>query len=337
MTPAVLLMVLSMAAGAFVPGWIQKATNRSAGLDSSSAKSAPEVGLTGCLAAGTNGAFILRDARQKPDDPTEKSGDYLVTPVAPLVLQLDAHVNHSVRLFGVIKQNDAVPSSETPVNTLPNLNAKELRMASETCATVADDESDDSASLEDDDSSRSGGRIRMTDLDSVGMSGGGWPQLSGSGYAGQSSFKSDLAPNLFAGITGGYRIGLVSGISGSTSTQSINAVDTDTSAPEVVIDPSDPTQTSGWAGPSATSATLLSSFNSMPADTTGPAIAVNAAAVDLGVDLSVAVDAVTAGSDSGPAPIPNPEPASLVLLGTGLLAAASAARRRHARRSQIAG
>jgi hypothetical protein len=323
-------MFLSMAAGAFVPGWIQKATNRSAGLDAPSAKPAPEVGLTGCLAAGTNGTFILRDARQTPDDPTEKSGDYLVTPIAPLVLQLDAHVSHSVRLFGVIKQNDAVPSNDNTEPTLPSLNAKELRMASETCETVADDESEDSE-YSDDDSSRSGGRIRMADLGSAGMSGGGFPQLSGN-YAGQSSLTSDLAPSLFAGISGGYRIGLVSGVSGSTSTQSINAVDTSTT--EVVIDPSDPTQTSGWVDPSVTSVNLLASFNSIPAGSAGPAIAVNAAAVDLGVDLSVA-DSLSASS--GPAPIPNPEPASLILLGTGLLAAANAARRRHARRSQIVG
>src|SRR6185503_7203178 len=121
-------------------------------------------------------------------------------------------------------------------------NAKELRMASETCAAAAD-EPEDSAGLAGDDSSRSGGRIRFANLESAGM--GGWLMPPGYGSGSQSSLKSDLLPNLFAGIAGGYRIGLVTG----QGTQKITAASGQTSeGGETFDDPGGPGHTSGYSG-----------------------------------------------------------------------------------------
>ena len=305
-----------MAAGVVVPGWFNKGTtNRSAGLDAPPAKPAPEVGLTGCLEEGTApGTFVLRNARQRPDDLPEKSSDYLVSQVVPL--QLEGHMKHSVRLFGQVKEADPIPSDDSEVR-LPILNASELRMASESCATSS--EAEDPESYEDDASSSSGGRIRFADLASAGMS-WGWPQMTGG--VGQSAAKTDLTPELFAGISRGYRI---SQVTGQSSSQKINAVETD--SPE--IDPSEPTH--GWIGSASGEGVppgLPVALDHVPGSV-GPSIALNAAAATLGVDLSDIGSAFTPVAD--PTPIPNPEPASLVLLGSALLSLAIAARRRHSR------
>jgi hypothetical protein len=322
MTPAVLVMVLSMAAGYFMPGRIQQGvTDRSAGLDAAYAKPAPEVGLTGCLEPGpAPGTFILQNARQRTDNPFEKSGDYLVNEVAPL--QLAAHVDHSVRLFGVIKETGAVPSVDSPPDaSLPSLNAKELRMAAETCAPAADDES---AEFEGDaDASRKGGRIGFADLGSMP----GW--MMPPGYGGQSSLKSDLMPDLFAGVAGGYRIGLVTGAS-----QKITVAGTSSSQPDAGLEAAGSTQTSGWSGPWPvdTSQSLLPSLGNVPAGAAGPTIAVTSAAGALGLSVVEALAPPAAAAT----PIANPEPASLLLLGSGLASLAIVARRRRARRSDAA-
>jgi len=308
-----------MAVGYFMPGRIHKATDRSAGLDTPYAKPAPEVGLTGCLEPGpAPGTFVLHDAKQRADNPFEKAGDYLVNEVAPL--QLEGHVDHAVRLFGVIKETDAVPGDSQPGASLPSLNAKELRMAAETCGAPADDET---ATLEgDNDVSSKGGRIRLADLDSFP----GW--MMPAGYGSQSSLKSDLVPNLFAGIAGGYRIGLVTGLGAS---QKITGVTTGSSEQEIAIDSPDSGHTSGWSGPWPVD-DLLGSLGNVPEGAAGPAIAIASAAGALGVSA----EAFDAPAPLAETPIANPEPASLFLLGSGLASLAAVARKRRARRSAVA-
>jgi hypothetical protein len=102
-----------------------------------------DVVLTGCIVQGSSSTlFVFENARQEPNSAVEKGARYLLTSVVEDI-DLRTHLNHEVRITGVIDHRvSAMPDrepvggdSKRPANerTLPRFVAKSITMVSDKC------------------------------------------------------------------------------------------------------------------------------------------------------------------------------------------------------------
>jgi|SRR5579864_3542701 len=99
------------------------------------AAKAPDVTVTGCLTQGSSPAvFVLDNARQKPDDKTEKGQSYVIV-AASEDLPLAANLNHEVSVTGSADKVTApAAAGQKPTEKdMPRFSAKNLTLVADRC------------------------------------------------------------------------------------------------------------------------------------------------------------------------------------------------------------
>jgi hypothetical protein len=105
---------------------------------SATAKPSSDITVTGCLTQGSSPeVFILDNARQKPDDKTEKAQSYVVVGASE-DLPFAANLNHEVSVTGSAdaKSAAAAPAGQKVAEQdMPRFSAKNVTLVADRCAT----------------------------------------------------------------------------------------------------------------------------------------------------------------------------------------------------------
>jgi hypothetical protein len=103
---------------------------------SATPKPSSDITVTGCLTQGSSPAvFILDNARQKPDDKTEKGQSYVIVASAE-DLPLAANLNHEVSATGSADAKVAAPApagQKAGEKDMPRFSAKSLTLVADRC------------------------------------------------------------------------------------------------------------------------------------------------------------------------------------------------------------
>jgi len=103
---------------------------------SGTAKASPDITVTGCLTQGSSPeVFILDNARQKPDDKTEKGQSYVIVAAAE-DLPLAANLNHEVSATGAADAKVTTPApagQKATEKDMPRFSAKSLTLVADRC------------------------------------------------------------------------------------------------------------------------------------------------------------------------------------------------------------
>jgi len=95
-----------------------------------------DVTVTGCLTQGSGPAiFILENARQKPEDKTEKAQSYVVVAASEDV-PFAANLNHEVSVTGSADALTATPppaGQKTAEKDMPHFSAKTVTLVADRC------------------------------------------------------------------------------------------------------------------------------------------------------------------------------------------------------------
>jgi hypothetical protein len=106
---------------------------------SGTAKASSDVTVTGCLTQGSSPAvFILDNARQKPDDKTEKAQSYVIV-AATEDLPFAANLNHEVSVTGAADAKAAVapPAGQKATEKdMPRFAAKNITLVADRCTSA---------------------------------------------------------------------------------------------------------------------------------------------------------------------------------------------------------
>jgi len=105
---------------------------------SATAKPSSDITVTGCLTQGSSPAvFILDNARQKPDDKTEKPQSYVVVGASE-DLPFAANLNHEVSVTGSADASAATPpeaGQKASEQNMPRFSAKDVTLVADRCTT----------------------------------------------------------------------------------------------------------------------------------------------------------------------------------------------------------
>lgn len=105
---------------------------------SATAKASSDITVTGCLTQGSSPeVFILDNARQKPDDKTEKPQSYVVVGASE-DLPFAANLNHEVSVTGSADASAATPPAagqKASEQTMPRFSAKNVTLVADRCTT----------------------------------------------------------------------------------------------------------------------------------------------------------------------------------------------------------
>jgi hypothetical protein len=106
---------------------------------SGTAKASADVTVTGCLTLGSSPAvFILDNARQKPEDKTEKAQSYVVVGAAE-DLPFAANLNHEVSVTGSADAKVTTPppaGQKATEKDMPRFSAKSITLVADRCTSA---------------------------------------------------------------------------------------------------------------------------------------------------------------------------------------------------------